>query len=159
MLTTGYGEFNLITYQDSVHGGVHMALTKGEIDPEQDTLVRVCQTEVFRDLLGAEPADRTSWSLGDSLGKIAAEGVGVVVILANDDPHGDMLNHVRMLQNNEAVNRHVGRNSPSVHDTVGTGSQILRDLGVRKMRLLSQNIKYTAISGFDLEVTEFIDPV
>lgn len=159
LLTTRYGEFNLITYQDSVHGGVHMALTKGEIDPEQDTLVRVCQSEVFRDLLGAEPSDRKSWSLGDSLEKIEAEGVGVVVILANDDPHGDMLNHVRMLQNNEAANRHVGRNSPSVHDTVGTGSQILRDLGVRKMRLLSQNIKYTAISGFDLEVTEFIDPV
>ena len=158
-LSTRYGDFNLITYQDSVQGGIHMALTKGDIEPEQETLVRVCQTEVFRDLLGAEPAGRKSWALGDSLEKIAAEGSGVVVILANDDPHVEMLSHVRMLQGGDADAREVVRHSPSVHDTVGTGSQILRDLGVRKMRLLSSPIKYTAISGFDLEVTEFVDPV
>ena len=157
-LVTRFGEFNLITYQDSVQGGIHIALTKGDIDPEQETLVRVCQAEVFRDLLGAEPASRKSWALGDALEKIEAEGAGVVVVLANDDPHGEMLAHVRMLQDGEAASRNVVRNSPSVHDTVGTGSQILRDLGVRKMRLLSPQIKYTAISGFDLEVAEFVDP-
>jgi len=157
-ISTRYGDFNLITYQDSVQGGVHMALTKGDIEPEHETLVRVCQAEVFRDLLGAEPVGRKSWALGDSLEKIEAEGAGVVVVLANDDPHGEMLAHVRMLQDGEVANRNVARNTPSVHDTVGTGSQILRDLGVRKMRLLSQNVKYTAISGFDLEVTEFVDP-
>ena len=155
-LSTRYGDFNLITYQDSVQGGVHMALVKGEIDPEESTLVRVCQTELFRDILGAEPTGRNSWVLGDALAKINEEGTGVVVILANDDPHGDMLTHIRMLNDDPAA-RAATRNAPSVHDTVGTGSQILRDLGVRKMRLLSQNVKYTAISGFDLEVTEFVD--
>lgn len=158
-LTTRYGEFNLITYQDSIQGGIHMALTKGEIDPEHDTLVRVSQMEAFRDLLGSEPPARKSWAIGDALAKIEAEGSGVVVILANDDPHGELLAHVRMLQGGETAAREVVRHSPSVHDTVGTGSQILRDLGVRKMRLLSPHIKYTAISGFDLEVTEFVDPV
>jgi 3,4-dihydroxy 2-butanone 4-phosphate synthase/GTP cyclohydrolase II len=159
LISTRYGDFNLITYQDSIQGGIHMALTKGDIDPEHETLVRVSQIEAFRDLLGIEPASRKSWALGDALTKIEEEGSGVVVVLANDDPHAELLAHVRMLQDGEAAAREVVRHTPSVHDTVGTGSQILRDLGVRKMKLLSPHIKYTAISGFDLEVTEFVDPV
>jgi 3,4-dihydroxy 2-butanone 4-phosphate synthase / GTP cyclohydrolase II len=159
LLPTRFGDFNMITYQDDIQGGVHMALIKGDIDPEHETLVRVSQMDVFRDLMSAEPAGRKSWSLGDSLSKIESEGAGVVVILANDNPSAEMLTHVRMLQNDEATNRNVVRTSGNGYNTVGTGSQILRDLGVRKMRLLSSPVKYTGISGFDLEVVEFIDPV
>lgn len=158
LLPTRFGDFNMITYQDDIQGGVHMALIKGDIDPEHATLVRVSQMDVFRDLMGAEPAGRKSWSLADALSSIAEEGAGVVVILANDNPSADMLTHVRMLQNDEAANRNVVRTSSSGYNTVGTGSQILRDLGVRKMRLLSSPMKYTGISGFDLEVVEFVDP-
>ena len=157
IVDTQYGEFKLVTYEDDIHQDVHLALIKGDIDAEQPTLVRVTQIEAFRDVLGAQLAGRKSWTIAESMARIEAEGRGVMVILATDDPSADLLSHANMLR--KVVKREQGVKPKVVGDfsTVGTGSQILRDLGVRQMRLLSPPVKYTAISGFDLEVVEYLD--
>ena len=148
MLETHFGAFKMVSYQSDLQKELHIALIKGEIDPEQPTFVRVSRADTFRDLLGTDDRKHNSWSLPDALKKIQEEGTGVVVILANDDWASEALP-----QNPVASQAPPG--TPYV--TVGTGSQILRDLNVRKMRLLSPPIKF-AISGFDLEVVEYISP-
>lgn len=157
VINTSYGEFNMVTYEDDIQQDVHIALVKGELNPTDPVLVRVSQVETFRDVLGAQMTNRKSWSVAASLERIEQEGNGVLVLLATDDPSADILAHASMLRNEkrkEPVSRQPGSTG---YSTVGTGSQILRDLGVRKMRLLSPQVKYTGISGFDLEVVEYID--
>ena len=158
LLDTPYGEFQLVIYQDTTQHDIHYALIKGEIDPEREPLVRISQLETFRDVIGSQLSTRKSWSLPDSLQRIAEDGAGVLVILAGHHPSIDLINR------GEGGNKVISQSplvvppGSSMQNTVGTGSQILRDLGVRKMRLLSPQIKYTGLSGFDLEVVEYIDP-
>jgi len=82
---------------------------------------------------------------------VAAEGRGVVLLLGNQVDSQALLDHVANLGEGKSAPRR-----PSTYNTVGAGSQILRDLGVRKMRLLSAPMKFNAISGFDLEVVEYL---
>ena len=157
MLMTQCGEFQMVIYEDEIHQEVHIALIKGEIERNEPTLVRVTQIEAFRDVLGAELTGRKSWSILDSLSHIEQEGKGVLVILATDDPSADILAHASMLRKEVRREQAVRPKVLGDYSTVGTGSQILRDLGVGKMRLLSPPVKYTGLSGFDLEVVEYID--
>ncbi len=158
LIDTPYGEFRLVIYQDTTQHDIHYALIKGEIDPEHEPLVRISQLETFRDVIGAQLSTRKSWSLPESLRTIAEDGEGVLVILAGHHPSVDLINR------GEGANKVISQTpllvppGSSMQNTVGTGSQILRDLGVRKMRLLSPPIKYTGLSGFDLEVVEYLDP-
>ncbi|HNV53719.1 MAG TPA: bifunctional 3,4-dihydroxy-2-butanone-4-phosphate synthase/GTP cyclohydrolase II, partial [Pseudomonadales bacterium] len=136
-----------------LQGDIHLALVCGEIDPDQPVLVRVQQADRLRDLLQIA-SSTASWSVHDALAAIAAAGQGVLVLIAGNEPPDATLASLARL---EAVpqRRRVEQN-PNVFYTVGTGSQILRDLGVRQMRLMSSPIKYNAISGFDLTVVEYL---
>ena len=154
-LATDYGEFRMLTYRDTVNGGLHLALTKGEIRPEEPTLVRVHLADTMRDLLGAHRPGSASWPIGRALAQVAEEGKGVVVLLNSTESTGDIEEQVREFFN-ERRGRWSGHSGSGVYMTVGTGSQILRDLGVGKMRLLSAPMKFSALSGFDLEVVEYI---
>jgi 3,4-dihydroxy 2-butanone 4-phosphate synthase/GTP cyclohydrolase II len=155
-LPTEFGEFDVYCYRDLYKDGnqTHLALVKGEINADEPVLARVLITDTIRDLLGVANPLRPSWSLHQSLARVSQEGKGVVVVLANDKGTGDVLEqleHFRAIAEGAAP-------QPLPHGsylTVGTGSQILRDVGVGKMRLLSYPTKY-AISGFDLEVVEYI---
>ncbi|MFC3606578.1 bifunctional 3,4-dihydroxy-2-butanone-4-phosphate synthase/GTP cyclohydrolase II [Stutzerimonas tarimensis] len=147
-LDTEQGPFNLVTYRDSVEGDVHMALTLGSISPDQPTLVRVHTMDPLRDLLMVRQAGR--WSLRAAMAKVAEVGSGVVLLLGNPVDQEDLLAHVR-----EGTVGQAGK-PPGTYSTVGAGSQILRDLGVRQMRLMSSPMKFNAISGFDLEVVEYL---
>jgi 3,4-dihydroxy 2-butanone 4-phosphate synthase/GTP cyclohydrolase II len=155
-LPTEYGEFDVYCYRDLYKDGdqTHLALVKGEIRRDEPVLARVLVTDTIRDLLGVANPNRPSWSLHQSLARVAQEGKGVVVMLANGKGSGDVLEQLERFHA-----RHDGPAlAPTPHGsylTVGTGSQILRDVGVGKMRLLSYPTKY-AISGFDLEVVEYI---
>ncbi|SDT94501.1 bifunctional 3,4-dihydroxy-2-butanone-4-phosphate synthase/GTP cyclohydrolase II [Halopseudomonas salegens] len=149
-LTSELGTFNLIAYRDSLEGLIHLALTQGEIAPEEPTLVRVHNIDPLRDLLMVQEPGR--WSLQDAMKKVAADGSGVVLLLGNHIDSDGLLNHVRKLSGEEVP----AARRPATYNTVGAGSQILRDLGVRKMRLLSTPMKFNAISGFDLEVVEYL---
>ncbi len=154
-LATDYGEFRMLTYRDTVNGGMHLALAKGDIRPDEPTLVRVHLADTMRDLLGAHRPGSTSWPIGRALARVAEEGKGVVVLLNSSESNGDIEEQVREFFN-ERRGRWSGHSGSGVYMTVGTGSQILRDLGVGKMRLLSSPMKFSALSGFDLEVVEYI---
>jgi 3,4-dihydroxy 2-butanone 4-phosphate synthase/GTP cyclohydrolase II len=144
-LDTELGQFNLVTYRDSVEDNVHMALTLGEIRPEQPTLVRVHNMEPLRDLLLVNVPGR--WSLRAAMAEVAKAGSGVVLLLGKPLTGPELL---------AQLNRQSPAPTPAIYSTVGAGSQILRDLGVRKMRLMSSPMKFNAISGFDLEVVEYL---
>lgn len=155
-ISTSHGEFLLRTYTDNISDSVHYALVKGQIEEDTPTLVRVQVVNILRDIIGTErPGHQKSWSIADVLKRIESEGSGVMVIVGQHPTPSDELAQVL--------------NFPSVHPTeqtametgvyrvVGTGSQILRDIGVGKMRLLSSPTRFNAISGFHLKVTEFIE--
>jgi 3,4-dihydroxy 2-butanone 4-phosphate synthase/GTP cyclohydrolase II len=143
-LDTELGQFNLVTYRDAVEDTAHMALTLGKLCAEEPTLVRVHNMDPLRDLFLVNQPGR--WSLRAAMAEVAKAGSGVVLLLGNPLTGPELLAHLGRQQ----------PASPATYSTVGAGSQILRDLGVRKMRLLSSPMKFNAISGFDLEVVEYL---
>jgi len=155
-MQTEHGEFMVYCYRDLIKEGnpVHLALVKGDIRQDEPTLARVLIADTVRDLLGISNPVKTSWSLSRSLARVNEEGRGVVVVLAGDESSSNVLDEL------DTINRMSDSAAPApahhgVYLNVGTGSQILRDVGVGKMRLLSYPTRY-AISGFDLEVVEYI---
>jgi 3,4-dihydroxy 2-butanone 4-phosphate synthase/GTP cyclohydrolase II len=155
-LQTEHGDFDVYCYRDLIKEGgpVHLALVKGDIHEDEPTLARVLVTDTVRDLLGIANPARPSWSLHQAMARINEEGKGVVVVLASDKGSADVLDELA------TINKLSDQSAPAparhgIYLNVGTGSQILRDVGVGKMRLLSYPTKY-AISGFDLEVVEYI---
>lgn len=157
-METEYGVFRLHTYRDSIQGETHLALTMGEVDPDQPTLVRVHITDTLRDLLHANYPGSPRWPLHEAMRKVAAEGSGVIVLLNNGQDSYALEERIRGFFEARSQGRQAPDSSGSsgVYLTVGTGSQILRDLGVGRMRLLSAPIKFSGISGFDLEVVEYL---
>lgn len=153
-LQTRYGEFMVHTYEDSISGSLHLAFVKGEVGTTDPTLVRVHIPNTLRDICEVYNQERTSWSFSDALRRIDEEGSGVAVLLSAEDYGQDVAqNLANALQEGAESN---STNRPGSDLTIGTGSQILRDLGVSKMRLLSYPAKFNAISGFDLEVVDFV---
>jgi 3,4-dihydroxy 2-butanone 4-phosphate synthase/GTP cyclohydrolase II len=152
-LPTQYGEFDLVTFKDSIDNQVHFALSKGDIDPTEPTLVRVHLHNTLSDLLGSERSIERSMSLHQALERIAAEN-GVLVLLGKDE---DVLTQVKQFAAEDNGEKPVGVAWKGTSRTVGVGSQILASLGVKKMRLLSRPKKYHALSGYGLEVVEYID--
>ncbi len=150
---TRYGEFEVHTYLDSISGSTHLAFVLGKISPQQPTLTRVHIPNTLRDVCEVLGGERASWSFGSALERISEEGKGVAVLLSSDD-YGQGIEQ-ELAAALAAGRRRVGAESRS-DLTIGTGSQILRDLGVGKMRLLSFPARFNAISGFDLEVEEFV---
>jgi len=154
VMETRFGAFNVHTYRDSISGSLHLAFTKGSISIDEPTLVRVHIPNTLRDVCAVFNADRTSWSFSSALEKISSEGKGVAVLLSGDDYGQDLTHNLASAQTaGDEVDQ---TNRPRSDLTIGTGSQILRDLGVGKMRLLSYPARFNAISGFDLEVVEFV---
>lgn len=151
-LPTEYGEFRLHVYRDAIGHDVHVALVKGEITPEVVPTVRVHAVNPLRDLLHAQYNGRLGWNLQKSLQEIAASEVGVIVLLGQDYVSAEMIGHIHEFFGQRVRNsEHSG-----MYQTIGTGSQILRDLGVSRMRLLSSPMKFNALSGFGLEIVEYV---
>jgi len=154
-LPTAFGEFDLTVFKDTIDGQAHFALTKGEIKAEEPTLVRVHLENTFRDLLFSQRESVNKWPIGDALERIGKEG-GVLVLLGKHESPMELISQVQKYakvdagENVKEVKRHVGSRN------VGVGSQILSNLGVSKMRLLSSQTKYHSLSGFGLEVVEYI---
>ena len=155
-ITTRHGDFMLSVYQESTQGNVHMALSVGDIHVDTPTLVRVHTTASMRDLLSVTSTEQVSWSIQDSLSRVAAEGSGVVVLINKEETDADLLTQVDAVLGadlpDDSQQRSVG------YSQVGMGAQILRDLGVGKIRLMGAPVKYNALEGFGLEVVEFVEP-
>ncbi len=155
-ITTRQGEFILRTYTDKISDAVHYAICKGDIKEDEPCLVRVQVINPLRDILGTErPGYKKTWSLQDSMRHISEEGKGVVVVVGHEISQADALAQVSSFPEMPPEERHV--TEAGVYRVVGTGSQILRDIGVGKMRLLSSPTRFNAISGFHLEVVEFVE--
>jgi 3,4-dihydroxy 2-butanone 4-phosphate synthase/GTP cyclohydrolase II len=154
-IETAHGEFRLTAYRDQTAGEVHLALSRGTINPDEPTLVRVHVQSALRDLVGSEIPGQPTWSMGKCLQTVADEGRGVIVLLTRAEGSEQLLASVDMALGEGAPS---GVVTPDTYTTVGLGSQILRDLGVGKIHLMGAPIKYNAISGFDLEVLDFVDP-
>ncbi|ELI6432829.1 bifunctional 3,4-dihydroxy-2-butanone-4-phosphate synthase/GTP cyclohydrolase II [Aeromonas salmonicida] len=154
-LPTEYGEFDLITFRDTIDNQVHFALKKGDIQTEQPTLVRVHLHDVLSDLLLTDRHAARSWPLPKSMARIAQEG-GVLVILGAEAHGAELLARVKGFEAADKGLQPEGAKWQGTSRRVGVGSQILKTLGVGKMRLLSSPKKYHALGGFGLEVVEYV---
>lgn len=155
-MPTRYGTFKLHSYRNINDGIVHMALVKGEINRNTPAMVRVHVENTLCDVFGSERSG-CGWPLDDVLQRIEKEGSGVAVILRLPEDNEQL----EQLLKNYAT-EDVGEDLPASEGsedlrTFGIGAQILTDLGVRKMRVLSAPKKLHALSGFDLEVVEYIN--
>jgi len=156
IVTTTHGDFTLKTYTDNISHSVHYALVKGDIHEEEPCLVRVQTLNTLRDTIGTiRPGFQKSWSLDESMARIAEEGKGVVVIVDQERSKPEELEQMHWFPEMPPLQR-VNTES-GVYRVIGTGSQILRDLGVGKMRVLGMPTRYNALSGFSLEVVEFVE--
>lgn len=156
-LETEFGEFNLVTFQDDIDKQIHFALTKGEVTPDEPTLVRVHLQNTFSDLLGSERSLERSLSLPKAMAKIAQEN-GVLVVLGNQETNDDLIAKVKQFEAEDKGELPTAAKWQGTSRTVGIGCQILASLGVSKMRLLSKPKKYHALSGWGLEVVEYVNP-
>lgn len=154
-LPTACGEFDLVTFRDTIDNQIHFALVKGEINPEQATLVRVHLHNTFSDLLLADRAANRSFSLHSAMKRINAEG-GVLVLLGKHESTEELMATVQAFEAEDKGEKPVSAPWKGTSRNVGVGSQILASLGVRKMRLLSQPKRYHALSGFGLEVVDYV---
>ena len=151
---TDFGPFQLVCMEDHINRMVHLALIRGQPNPETPTLVRVHIQDTLSDVIGIKDL-RLGWPLRDAMQLIAEEGCGVVVILRQEELPKNLMQAVRGLQ--EGENEFLtGRDRTAELKTYGTGAQILRALGVQRMRVLSAPKNMHAISGFGLEIVEYI---
>lgn len=154
-MPTRHGNFRLQVYRNSIDRRLHMALVKGEIQRHEPTLVRVHVENTLCDSFASLRAD-CGWPLADALQRIEAAGNGVVVILRPSDDVDALLQRVQNYALEDS-----GADLPRYEHgddlrTFGIGAQILLDIGVRKMRVLSAPKKMHALSGFGLEVIEYV---
>lgn len=155
-LTTAYGDWRVSAYRDTIDDELHLALVKGELDPERPTLVRVHLQNSLCDLFGTRHAS-CGWPLQDVMHQIDEAGEGVVVVLRNRDQDQDLLARLDALSDlPPEARRPASRSERAELRTYGIGAQILADLGVRKMRVMSAPKSMHGISGFDLEVVEYV---
>jgi len=146
---SAHGEFTLHAYSDRTTGEVHLALTKGEICPEKETLVRVHEPLSVLDFLDPT-GGRHTFSLDVAQAALARAEAGVIVLLHRPENGQDIL---AALGEPTATKRPAAKWDPRIY---GIGAQILRDLGVRKMKLLASPRRMPSVTGFDLEVTGHI---
>ncbi len=154
-VNTQYGEFILHQFNDLITQETHLALSIGEINAQQPCLVRVQSSNLLRDTLTLQTNNSSSWSTHQALNKIAQAKTGVLVMLSAGEKENINTSLENYFNPNQPI-RSSNTDNSGAFVTIGTGSQILRELGVGKMRLLSSPMKYTGIAGFDLEVIETI---
>jgi 3,4-dihydroxy 2-butanone 4-phosphate synthase / GTP cyclohydrolase II len=145
-LNTAHGAFRLVVYRDKLSDATHLALVRGPISRDTETLVRVHEPLSVMDLLDVESASH-SWTIPDALKAIAQAGRGVVVLLHRPESA-------------QELRRRAIADAPAPTPKMdlrnyGIGAQILRDLNVGRMRLLAKPRKMPSMAGFDLEVTGY----
>ncbi len=153
-IETEYGEFTLYCFEDHVNRAVHVALVKGDLRTTDNPLVRVHLQDTLGDVIGVQ-SKSLGWPLGRAIERIAKEKVGVIVLLREQESSRTFMDAVNGLDTSRD-DLHEQRSGDAVLRTYGIGAQILRDLGLSKIRVLSAPKHMYAISGFDLEITEYI---
>jgi len=142
------GRFKLCAYRDQTSGEVHLAMVKGDIRPDTETLVRVHESVSVLDFLDCT-GRRHTFSIDRAMHMIAERGAGVIVLLHRPETGEDMLAAIR----DQPTARPSARWDPRLY---GIGAQILRDLKVVRMRLLMSPRKMPSMAGFGLEICGFM---
>ncbi|MFG6138294.1 bifunctional 3,4-dihydroxy-2-butanone-4-phosphate synthase/GTP cyclohydrolase II [Halomonas sp. B23F22_10] len=155
---TPHGELTLHVFRDRIQGAHHLALVKGRPAPESLTTVRVHLSNVMRDLLLLQKGEHDSWTAHEAIAEVARAEHGVFVLLDDGRPQQDLHDLLEVFLERRRAPRTTDSDGAGNYLTIGTGSQILRELGVGRMRLLSSPWKFSALSGFDLEVVERLEP-
>lgn len=154
---TEHGSFMLHRFSEYGSDDTHVALVKGDVSQGIPT-VRVHGFHPLRDLFAVQTQGRSSWSIQSALAEISQQDAGVLVWVGNGDSiHlGDALDSFHGLQSNspQATQNH---SNQQPYRSIGVGAQILRSLGIKDMRLLSKPMKFHALSGFELNVVEFVE--
>ncbi len=147
-IETSYGAMQLIAYQDKIAHETHLALIKGQPSPDREVLVRVHEPFSVFDLLD-KTSNSHSWNTLKVLETMQQTDCGVIVLLHRKEDGNDLLNRIKNadspLRQRQALR------------TYGIGSQILLDVGVRKMKLMATPRKMPSMTGFGLEVTGFLE--
>jgi 3,4-dihydroxy 2-butanone 4-phosphate synthase/GTP cyclohydrolase II len=138
-IETPWGRFRMVPYRDLTVGALHMALVAGQPDAKKETLVRVHEPLSIIDLLDAGKGTH-SWAIGEALTAIRQSGAGVMVLM-NCNQEGE-----RAPKAGRSFDLRL----------YGIGAQILRDLGVGKMKLMATPRKMPSMAGFGLEVTGYL---
>jgi len=152
---TAHGEFRLYCYDDRVNRTVHVALAKGDLAKAASPLVRVHIQDTLGDILSVQ-SPALGWPLDSAIERISREDAGVVVVLREQESSRELMEAVQSLSRtpDELTER---RRGEAVIKTYGVGAQILRDLGVQRMRVLSAPKQMHGISGFGLEIAEYVE--
>ncbi|HLS86732.1 MAG TPA: bifunctional 3,4-dihydroxy-2-butanone-4-phosphate synthase/GTP cyclohydrolase II [Burkholderiales bacterium] len=148
-IDTPWGEFSLVSYRDLAVGALHLALVHGNVSEKEETLVRVHEPLTVLDLLDAGKGAH-SWGVGEALQAVRAAPAGVVVLMNCNQAGGALEAKLA-----GAAPARAGRSMDL--RLYGIGAQILRDLGVGRMRLMAAPRKMPSMAGFGLEVTGYAE--
>ncbi len=155
-LPTEFGDFELVTYRDTIDNQIHYAMKKEQADTNKAPLVRVHLQDTFTDLLHSDRSAERSWTLQTAMKRISEEG-GVLVILGNEETTESLVHKVKVFEQQDKGEAPTMAKKQGTSRRVGVGSQILADIGVHDMRLLSSSSKrYHALGGFGLNVVEYV---
>jgi 3,4-dihydroxy 2-butanone 4-phosphate synthase/GTP cyclohydrolase II len=152
-VSTVHGDFRLYCYEDHVNRDVHLALVHGDL-ASATPLVRVHVTDTLRDLVGVRDGTQ-AWTLPAALQRVAHSPCGVVIILRQREPPRELADAVSSLSR-RAAGEAPSALSGRVLRTYGIGAQILRDLGVERMHVLSAPKQLHGISAFGLEIVDYV---
>src|SRR5258705_1313380 len=157
-LPTVYGRFRAVAYENVINGDVHLAMVMGEVKTDDPVLVRVHTENVTCDMFGSL-IDDTGFQLHTALEKIAASARGVVLYLRQREHSLDLVNQLRtyaLMQERQISKREASLETGYGLDRdYGVGAQILHDLGLRQILLLSNHPpKVAALEGFELTVVD-----
>ncbi len=149
-IDTMHGRFRLIAYSARIGLETHLALVKGDITRSREALVRVHEPASLIDLLDAGSTTH-SWNFHDALARIAQSECGVLLLLHREESAAELLERVKPFKHDSPQRKMTLRN-------YGIGAQILKDLKIKKMRLLALPMRMPSMAGFDLEVTGYLQP-
>ena len=155
-LDTAFGTFRVAVYQERLTGDVHLALLKGEWDETEPVLVRVHSQNVLGDVLAAR-REEYSEQLAEALLRIEHEGQGAVLYMMQSNHGQTLLSKLREMERQQSQEETAPADASldMDHRDYGIGCQILRDLGIRRLRLLTNNPrKRIGLAGYGLELTE-----
>ena len=155
-VTTDFGVFRLVVYKDMISKQVHFAMVRGEIDTHDDTLVRVHMQDTLSDIAALKRPDG-ALPLRAAMEFIAQQGSGVLVILRRLEDTGELIRRVQDCQLLEKGLHFPRPQAGNELRTYGVGAQILRNLGVRRMRILGSPKRLLGLSGFGMEVTGYTE--
>jgi 3,4-dihydroxy 2-butanone 4-phosphate synthase/GTP cyclohydrolase II len=150
-IATPYGPFRLCVYHDKTVDEVHYALVKGEPAPDRPVLVRVHEPFVSLDMFDFDVA-RHAYSVQDAMRIVAHHKEGVIVLLRGQESSDDIMER---LEGRAQAKRSARKWDPRLN---GIGAQILKDLAVGRMRVLARPKRIPSMSGFGLEIVEYVSP-